>query len=72
MTHAVCDPLYFFDWKDTEPPIIQPLVFVPESSSNDSPPTETGLVTVSGRVDILAAIADRPIRVTSATGAFQS
>ncbi|HUV03978.1 MAG TPA: peptidoglycan DD-metalloendopeptidase family protein [Armatimonadota bacterium] len=52
--HSLLDPLYFFDWKDSEPPTFQPLRFVSEGAKADA----AGVVTVSGKVDILAAITD--------------
>ena len=51
---SVLDPLYFFDWKDTIPPSFQPLRFISEGSEADA----GGVVTVKGRVDILASITD--------------
>lgn len=56
--HSLIDPLYFFDWKDTEPPVFQPLRFVREGALQQFQADAAGAVTVNGRVDILAAIAD--------------
>ena len=56
--HSLIDPLYFFDCKDTEPPVFQPLRFVRESVSQQFQADAAGVVTVSGRVDILAAVTD--------------
>jgi murein DD-endopeptidase MepM/ murein hydrolase activator NlpD len=57
--HSLLDPLYFFDWKDTEPPVFQPLRFVTEDMAEQFPTDAAGIVTVSGRVDVLAAVTDR-------------
>lgn len=56
--HSLIDPLYFFDWKDTQAPTFQPLIFVEDGKSRQFHPDNSGIVTVSGQVDILAAIAD--------------
>ena len=56
--HSLLDPLYFFDWKDTEAPVFQPLRFVTEDMSEQFPADAAGVVTVSGRVDVLAAVTD--------------
>jgi murein DD-endopeptidase MepM/ murein hydrolase activator NlpD len=56
--HSLLDPLYFFDWKDTEPPVFQPLRFVTEDMAEQFPADAAGVVTVSGRVDVLAAVTD--------------
>ncbi len=56
--HSLLDPLYFFDWKDTEPPVFQPLRFVTEDMSEQFPSDAAGVVTVSGRADVLAAVTD--------------
>jgi murein DD-endopeptidase MepM/ murein hydrolase activator NlpD len=56
--HSLLDPLYFFDWKDIEPPVLQPLRFVTEDITEQFPADAAGVVTVSGRVDILAAVTD--------------
>ncbi len=57
--HSLIDPLYFFDWKDTEPPAFQPLIFVSDGTLDQFKPDAAGVVTVKGRVDVLAAIADK-------------
>ena len=57
-THSLLDPLYFFDWQDTVPPAFQPLRFVSEGAMRQFQADATGVVTVSGKVDILAAITD--------------
>ena len=59
ITHALYDPLYFFDWKDTEPPVLQPLIFVKNHTLEVFLAEADGIVTVSGQVDVLATIADR-------------
>jgi HEAT repeat protein len=56
--HSLIDPLYSFDWKDTEPPVFQPLRFVTEGTLQQFQAHAAGVVTVSGRVDILAAVTD--------------
>jgi hypothetical protein len=56
--HSFLDPLYFFDWKDTVPPSFKPLRFVSDGTLEQLQADSSGVVTVSGRVDILAAIAD--------------
>jgi hypothetical protein len=56
--HALLDPLYFFDWKDTEPPAFLPLRFVTEDTTRPFEADSSGVVTVNGKVDILAAITD--------------
>lgn len=56
--HSLLDPLYFFDWEDTEPPVFQPLRFVTEGLAERFPADAAGVVTVSGRVDVLAAVTD--------------
>lgn len=56
--HSLLDPLYFFDWKDTVPPAFQPLRFVLEGTMQQFQADAAGVVTVSGKVDILAAITD--------------
>ncbi|MDO8587442.1 MAG: peptidoglycan DD-metalloendopeptidase family protein [Armatimonadota bacterium] len=55
---SLLDPLYFFDWKDTEPPVLRPLRFVSAVSSQQFEADAAGVVTVSGKVDVLAAITD--------------
>jgi len=55
---SLLDPLYFFDWKDTEPPAFQPLRFVSEGTPQQFQADAGGVVTVNGKVDILAAITD--------------
>ena len=57
--HSLLDPLYFFDWKDTMPPALQPLRFVSEGTIQQFQADSSGVITVSGKVDILAAITDR-------------
>ena len=56
--HAVLDPLYFFDWKDTESPAFLPLRFVLDGTTQQFPSDAAGVVTVRGKADILAAITD--------------
>jgi murein DD-endopeptidase MepM/ murein hydrolase activator NlpD len=56
--HSLLDPLYCFEWKDTEAPTLAPLLFVPDGATEPLEADSQGVVTVSGRVDILAAIAD--------------
>jgi hypothetical protein len=56
--HSLLDPLYFFDWKDTQPPAFQPLRFVSEGTLQQFQADAAGVVTVSGRGDILAAVTD--------------
>ncbi len=56
--HSLLDPLYFFDWEDTEPPVFQPLRFVTEDMAEQFPADAAGVVTVSGRADVLAAVTD--------------
>lgn len=56
--HSVLDPLYFFDWKDTEPPTFLPLRFVSDGTMKQFQADAAGVVTVSGKVDILASITD--------------
>lgn len=58
VTHSLLDPLYFFDWKDTVPPALQPLRFVQEGTLRQFQSDTSGAVTVSGRVDVLAAVTD--------------
>jgi murein DD-endopeptidase MepM/ murein hydrolase activator NlpD len=57
-SHSLLDPLYFFDWKDTVPPAFLPLWFVPEGATRQFQADSSGVVTVNGKVDILAAITD--------------
>jgi HEAT repeat protein len=57
-TRSLMDPLYFFDWHDTEPPLLQPLRFVVEDTNRQFQADAAGVVTVGGRADILAAVAD--------------
>jgi hypothetical protein len=66
--HSLLDPRYFFDWKDTEAPVFQRLRFVSEGTKALFEPDADGVVTVSGRVDILAAIAERFALPVSAIG----
>ncbi|HET6454201.1 MAG TPA: HEAT repeat domain-containing protein [Armatimonadota bacterium] len=56
--HSVLDPLYFFDWKDTESPAFLPLRFVLDGTTQQFPADAAGVVTVKGKADILAAITD--------------
>lgn len=56
--HSLLDPLYFFDWKDTVAPSFKPLYFVPEGTMKQFEADSSGVVTVNGEVDILAAISD--------------
>ena len=56
--HALLDPLYFFDWKDTEAPALLPLWFVTEGTTRQFEADSSGVMTVNGKVDILAAITD--------------
>jgi len=56
--HSLLDPLYFFDWKDTEAPVFQSLRFVTEDMTEQFPADSASVVTVSGRVDVLAAVTD--------------
>ena len=56
--HSLLDPLCFFDWKDTEPPAFRPLWFVPEGATRQFQADSSGVVTVNGKVDVLAAITD--------------
>ncbi|MHB1000150.1 MAG: peptidoglycan DD-metalloendopeptidase family protein [Armatimonadota bacterium] len=56
--HSLLDPLYFFDWKDTAPPTFMPLAFASEGTTQLLPADNTGTVTVSGKVDILAVLTD--------------
>jgi hypothetical protein len=56
--HSLLDPLYFFDWKDTEAPSFLPLRFVLEGTTQQFEADAAGVVTVKGKVDILAAITD--------------
>ena len=56
--HSLLDPLCFFDWKDTEPPTFQPLRFVSEGATRQFQADAAGVVMVSGKVGILAAITD--------------
>ncbi|MCJ7751675.1 MAG: peptidoglycan DD-metalloendopeptidase family protein, partial [Armatimonadetes bacterium] len=56
--HSLLDPLYFFDWRDTEPPLFQPLRFVTEDMTRQFQADSDGVVTVSGKVEILATVAD--------------
>lgn len=56
--HSLIDPLYFFDWKDTEPPAFRPLWFVAEGTARQFQADSSGTVTVSGKVDVLAGITD--------------
>jgi len=58
IVHSLLDPLYFFDWKDTEAPTFQPLRFVVDGTPQLFEADRAGLITVSGKVDILAAVAD--------------
>jgi len=56
--HSLLDPLYFFNWKDTQPPVLQPLRFVSEGTIAQFQADDAGVVTLGGRVDILAAVTD--------------
>jgi hypothetical protein len=56
--HSLLDPLYFFDWKDTEAPVFQPLWFISEDTGQRFQPDAAGVVKVSGKVGILAAVTD--------------
>ncbi len=56
--HSLLDPLYFFDWKDTVPPIFQSLRFVLDGTMQQYQADSSGVITVNGKVDILAAITD--------------
>jgi hypothetical protein len=56
--HSLLDPLYFFDWKDTEPPAFRPLWFAKEGTTQRFEADSEGVVTVNGKVDVLAAITD--------------
>ncbi len=56
--HSLLDPLYFFGWNDTESPVFQPLRLVSEGTTRQFQADAAGMVTVSGRVDILAAVTD--------------
>jgi len=56
--HSLMDPLYFFDWKDTQPPAFRPLWFVAEGTTQQFQTDAAGVVTLKGKVDILAAITD--------------
>jgi murein DD-endopeptidase MepM/ murein hydrolase activator NlpD len=56
--HSLIDPFYFFDCTDTEPPVFQPLRLVRDGTNVLFPAGADGKVTVRGRVDVLAAIAD--------------
>jgi murein DD-endopeptidase MepM/ murein hydrolase activator NlpD len=56
--HFLIDPLYFFDWKDNSPPSFQPLRFVTSGKFDEFKADGDGVVTVKGKVDILAAIHD--------------
>lgn len=56
--HSLLDPLYFFDWKDAIPPSFQSLYFVPDGTIQPFQADFSSLITVSGRVEILTAIAD--------------
>lgn len=56
--HNLLDPLYFFDWKDTVPPTFKPLIFVSEGSTRQFDADDSGVASVNGKIDILAAIAD--------------
>ena len=56
--HALLDPLYFFDWQDTEAPALLPLWFVTEGTTRPFEADSSGVMTVNGKVDILAAISD--------------
>ncbi len=64
--HSLLDPLYCFEWKDTEAPTLAPLLFVPDGGTEPLEADPQGVVTVHGRVDILAAIADVAYRGQSA------
>ena len=61
VVHSLLDPLYFFDYKDTERPIFQRLRFVTEGTLEEFRPDAAGVVTVNGKVDVLAAISDTAI-----------
>lgn len=56
--HSLLDPLCCFDWKDDQPPVLAPLMFVKEGSTEQFRPDSSGIVTVNGNVDILATISD--------------
>lgn len=56
--HSLLDPLYCFDWKDNVAPSFAPLLFVTEGNTEPFKADAAGVVTVKGKVDILAAIAD--------------
>jgi len=58
VVHSLLDPLYCFDWKDTEPPIFQPLRFVAAGTTQQFQASTDGVVKVSGKVDVLAALTD--------------
>ena len=55
---SILDPLYFFDWEDTIPPSFQPLRFMLEGTMQQFQADSSGVITVQGKVDILAAITD--------------
>jgi hypothetical protein len=56
--HSLLDPLYYFDWKDTEAPVFQPLRFVSHGTLRAFAADPAGVVTVTGKVDLLAALTD--------------
>jgi murein DD-endopeptidase MepM/ murein hydrolase activator NlpD len=56
---SLIDPALFFDWKDTSPPqIADPLRFVRKGTLDEFAKDADGMATVSGKVEIIAAISD--------------
>ena len=57
--HSLFDPLLRFEWEDTAPPrIVDPLRLVRKGTLDEFTVQSDGLVTVSGRVEIIAGISD--------------
>lgn len=55
---SLIDPLYYFDWHDTEPPEVRLERFAWIGSGQAFPADDDGVIRVNGKVDIFAAIAD--------------
>jgi len=56
---SLVDPLLFFDWEDTEAPVVHgPLRFVRAGTLDELPFAPDGPRTLSGEVDVIAGISD--------------
>ena len=60
-TTSLVDPLLFFDWKDTEAPVVQePIRFVRAGTTEVFAAKEDAVPVVSGDVDVICGITDVP------------